>query len=414
MPELPLHPQPARPIVPFHTYIWKIASRCNLNCTYCFIYNMADQRWQAQPAFMSESVARRAAARLREHCWKHNQHEVHVILHGGEPLLAGVERIRRLMAIVKGELNGSGINCRIGCQSNGLLFNEEIGDLFLEFGATIGISIDGPPEINDRYRVDHAGKPTTAELEKRLELLRSPRYRPLFHGLLCVFDPQTDPIRVTDYLLSFEAPGFDYLLPHHSWVNLPPGKRHDLEATPYGDWLIRAFDHWFAAKTSSRIRFFDAIIRRLCGAHSGLESLGTSAVDLIVVETNGELEAVDSLKSTFDGATHLGYNVFDHDFDTVAADRRVQSRQLHFQGLCRRCQECSLAEVCGGGYVPHRYSGGTSFDNPSVYCADLMKLIRHIRQRLGAELARAELPAAPRRREEAKPPPALARGTGPS
>jgi uncharacterized protein len=395
MVSLPLCSEPVRPIVPFHTYIWKIASRCNLNCSYCFIYNMADQRWQRQPAFMSEGVARQAAARLREHCWQHNQHEVHVILHGGEPLLAGVERIRRFMTILKDELTGSGINCRVGCQSNGLLFNEEIGDLFVEFDATIGISLDGPPEVNDRFRLDHAGQPVSAQLEKRLELLCSPRYRRLFHGLLCVMDPQTDPIRVTDYLLSFEPPGFDYLLPHHNWVDPPPGKRHDRQAAPYGDWLIRAFDHWFAAKTSSRIRFFDAIMRRLCGAPSGLESLGTSAVDLIVVETNGELEAVDSLKSTFNGATHLGYNVFDHDFDTVAADHRVQARQLHFQGLCRQCQECSLAEVCGGGYIPHRYAGGTNFANPSVYCADLMKLIRHIRQRLGAELAKAKLlPAA--------------------
>jgi uncharacterized protein len=390
---LPLHAEPARPILPFHTFIWKIASRCNLNCTYCFVHNLADHRWRSQPAFMSDAVARQSAVRIREHCHKHNQHHVSVILHGGEPLLGGAEHLRRLTTVLKDELDGSGVRFRVGMQSNGLLFTPEIGDVLLDLGATMGISLDGPPEVNDRYRVDHAGRPSSAQLEQRLELLRSPRYRPLFAGLLCVIDPESDPIRVTDYLLSFDPPGFDYLLPHCNGVNRPPGKEHDPHATPFGDWLIRAFDYWFGLTTTTRIRFFDAIIRRLCGAAAGVESLGTTPVDLIVVETNGELEAVDSLKATYDGATRLGYNLFEHDLDTVAADRRVQARQLQAPGLCRRCQECSLVQVCGGGYLPHRYAGGEDFANPSVYCADLIKLIRHIRMRIGAELTRAGLPA---------------------
>ncbi len=400
MPTLPLlpalsqRPEPAYPILPFHTFIWKIASRCNLNCTYCFVYNMADQRWREQPAFMSDAVARQCAVRIREHCLKHDQRHVSIIFHGGEPLLGGADHLRRLAAILKDELNGAGVQFRIGMQSNGLLFTPEIGDVLLEVGASMGVSLDGPPEVNDRYRVDHAGKPSSAQLEERLRLLRSPRYRPLFAGLLCVIDPQTDPIRVTDYLQSFEPPGFDLLLPHYNWVNRPPQKKHDPQATLYGDWLIRAFDHWFALKTYTRVRFFDAIIRSLFGARSGVESLGTDAVDLIVVETNGGLEAVDSLKATYDGATHLGYNIFDHDLDAVAADGRVQARQLHAQGLCRTCQECSLVNVCGGGYLPHRFSGDGNFANPSIYCADLMKLIRHIRMRIGAELNRAGLQAA--------------------
>ncbi len=95
MPTLPLlpalsqRPEPAYPILPFHTFIWKIASRCNLNCTYCFVYNMADQRWREQPAFMSDAVARQCAVRIREHCLKHDQRHVSIIFHGGEPLLGG-------------------------------------------------------------------------------------------------------------------------------------------------------------------------------------------------------------------------------------------------------------------------------------------------------------------------------------
>ena len=141
---------------------------------------------------------------------------------------------------------------------------------------------------------------------------------------------------------------------------------------------------------------------------SDVESIGTGMVDFIVIETNGSFEAVDSLKSTFDGATHLGYNAFDHTLDTVAADRRVQSRQMYAQGLCRTCQDCSLVNVCGGGYLPHRYAGGEDFDHPSVYCADLMKLIRHIRRRVSEELTRGGLAGDRRSADKATVPAATA------
>ena len=187
-------------------------------------------------------------------------------------------------------------------QSNGLLFTPEIGDLSARVRPAIGmgISLDGPPEVNDRHRVDHAGNPSSARLEERLELLRSPRYRSLFSGFLCVIDPQTDPVRVTDYLLSFDPPGFDYLLPHYNWVNPPPGK----ERRPAGHPL------WRLAGSGLR-----SLVRRLrrrrasaistpssrgCSASPrAWNAIGTGAVDLIVVETNGDIEAVDSLKATY-------------------------------------------------------------------------------------------------------------------
>jgi uncharacterized protein len=106
---------------------------------------MADQGWRNQPPFMSETVARRTAVRIREHCLKHNQRQGAVILHGGEPLLVGPEHLRQLGAILKDEFDGSGVRVRIGIQSNGLLFSPEIGDAMLEIGATMGVSVDCPP-----------------------------------------------------------------------------------------------------------------------------------------------------------------------------------------------------------------------------------------------------------------------------
>ena len=66
---------------PIRQVILKIASRCNLNCTYCYVYNRADQSWRTQPAFMSEAVARQTAARIREQCRAHGKRQVVIVLH---------------------------------------------------------------------------------------------------------------------------------------------------------------------------------------------------------------------------------------------------------------------------------------------------------------------------------------------
>ncbi len=80
----------------------------------------------------------------------------------------------------------------------------------------------------------------------------------------------------------------------------------------------------------------------------------------------------------FDGAPATGLNVFDHSLDVVAQHPGITARQKGLAGLCRTCQECPVVTSCGGGLYAHRYRSETGFANPSVYCADLLKLITHI------------------------------------
>ncbi len=87
---------------------------------------------------------------------------------------------------------------------------------------------------------------------------------------------------------------------------------------------------------------------------------------------------MDSLKAAFDGAPDTGTNVFDHDLDTVARHPGIQARQQGIAGLSTTCQQCPVVASCGGGLYTHRYRTGNGFDNPSVFCADLLKLITHI------------------------------------
>jgi uncharacterized protein len=364
--------------VPFHTFLWKIASRCNLDCTYCYVYNQADHRWREQPHFMSASVARQVCKRVREHLASRNKQTVQILFHGGEPLLGGLDHLNMLLEVIEEELRGFGLHCDISMQSNGVLLTRDIAELLLRRQVSIGISVDGPPGLNDRARIDHQSRGTGERVEAALALLSEWRYRSLLSGLLCVIDIDYDSVQVIDYLMSFNPRGIDFIFPFDNHDRRPKGKEQSLEVTPYGDWLIAAFDRWWQKGAPGDVRVFSAIARRLCGSTSGFESVGLDPANLIVVETNGGIEGADGLKAAYNGATFLGFNVFDHDFDTVARHAAVRRRQSGVDELCQKCKECAVVDVCGGGYIAHRYSAMNGLNNPSVYSSDLEKLIRHI------------------------------------
>lgn len=123
----------------------------------------------------------------------------------------------------------------------------------------------------------------------------------------------------------------------------------------------------------------------LFGQSSSMEAIGAKAVDLIVVESDGEIEAVDTLKVVGEKATSLGLDVFQHTFDDALGALPILARNVGYAALCETCQHCSILHQCGGGYLPHRYSERNGFLNPSVYCNDIKYLVKHVRSVLGAE-----------------------------
>ncbi|NEE25213.1 FxsB family radical SAM/SPASM domain protein, partial [Streptomyces sp. SID7982] len=107
----------------------------------------------------------------------------------------------------------------------------------------------------------------------------------------------------------------------------------------------------------------------LSGGPSLTESLGLAPTDLVVIETDGKLEQVDSLKSAYEGAAATGFDVFRNTFDEVAAHPGVRARQLGLAGVSETCRSCPVVRSCGGGLYTHRYrsdDSGGGFDNPSV------------------------------------------------
>jgi uncharacterized protein len=333
---------------------------------------------------MSMTVADRAATRIGEHARRHGLDEIALVLHGGEPLLAGAELIAHVLAAVT-EAAGKGVTVRASVQTNGVGLDEQFLALFSRLGVRIGVSLDGDASAQNRHRRFANGQGSHAAVASGLRWLTSDRYRHLFSGLLCVIDLLNDPLDIYSAMLEFAPPRVDFLLPHGTWDSPPPGRAADEKRTPYADWLIAIFDRWYQ-QPRTHVRLFSEIIRLQLGQTASTESVGLAPADFLVIETDGAIAQVDSLKATFHGAPQTGLHVDWHTFDDALLLPEIAARQAGFHALSRTCQQCRLWRVCGGGLYAHRYRPGTGFANPSVYCPDLMRLIDHIGKRVAADI----------------------------
>ncbi|MCM2426228.1 FxsB family cyclophane-forming radical SAM/SPASM peptide maturase [Streptomyces sp. RKAG337] len=363
--------------------------RCNLACRYCYLYAGPDSGWRHRPATPAAPVLDATAARIAEHAAAHGLTDIAVVLHGGEPLLAEAGALGAVVDRVRAAVPA---DCAVHAtvQTNGTLLDDERLRTLAAHRIRVGVSLDGGLPAHNLARVDHAGRPSWPAAARGLRLLAEDRHRAGYAGVLCVVDLASDPAEVYESLLDFSPPAVDFLLPHGNWSAPPPGLPAPAERpAPYGDWLCTVFDRWWRAdRRRVRVRIFEECLALLLGAPAATESLGLRPFDAVVVETDGSMEQVDSLKSAYEGAAATGLDVFHHSFDEALAHPGVAARQSGLAALAGQCRRCPLVQVCGGGNYAHRYRAGEGFRHPSVYCADLQRLIRHVADRL-AEAAAA-------------------------
>jgi uncharacterized protein len=371
--------------VPFREFIVKIHSRCELACDYCYMYEMADQSWRDRPRRMSREIAEITGARIGEHARAHGLTDVALILHGGEPLLAGPELISYLITTVR-DAAGSRVDVHASVQTNAVGLDDSYLRLFDELGVRVGVSLDGSAEHHDRHRRFASGRGSHAAVTAGLQRLTASHYRHMFSGLLCTIDLRNDAIHTYEALVAFEPPKIDFLLPHGTWQSPPPGRVPGAPDTPYADWLIRVFNHWYRAPRT-RIRLFEEIMHLILGGESQAEMVGLSPSRMVVIETDGAIEQTDTLKAAYHGAPRTGLHVTRDRLDAALLLPGVVARQLGERALSADCRGCRIRRVCGGGLYTHRFRSGTGFANPSVYCPDLMFLIDHIRQAIAADIS---------------------------
>lgn len=358
--------------------IVKVASRCNLNCTYCYMYNMGDESYKLQPKFMSQSTIKDMFIRINNHCNKHNLDKFLLVFHGGEPLLCGIDFYRNFVRIGD-EIMSPNVRIDYAMQTNGVLLTHELAFELKSLQIQVGVSLDSTEMSNNKNRIYHNGKGSYNEIIRGFEIIKDV-YGADYANCLCVIDTNENPTFVYNHFKEIGASNVHFLFQDFNYLTA------GVDSVPkVGEWLSEMFDLWYNDTDENKpsLRPLTDLISLMFGIERFSEIFGKGYNDVLVVETNGSIETVDTLKICGDSFTKTVFNVKKNELGDIYEGSKLAGLyyNAHFE-LCNQCKNCPVENVCGGGFLGHRYSTEKEFDNPSVYCKEIIKIISHIQNKV--------------------------------
>jgi uncharacterized protein len=249
------------------TLVLKCIRACNLRCPYCYYINEETENYGATISIeCAKNLYSKFSSSLRK-----DQLGATLIWHGGEPLMLGRKRFQALLDAQAHYFKpGTVKNC---VQTNGVLINDAWAEFFERNEIRVGISLDGPADIHDRYRPKSKGRGTHSEVLRAMELLTS---RGISFGVIAVANPAVDGTEVIRHFRDLGIGGCDLLLPmtNHalqrrteSAVDIPGLRRY----------LVDSFREWIKGdKPGPKIRLFEAMILNALGVHRPFANAGGS------------------------------------------------------------------------------------------------------------------------------------------
>jgi uncharacterized protein len=352
---------------PISQLLIKVATRCNIDCSYCYWFR--DAAVYTKPKLMSAGVLRQLLRRLEEHIVKYSFAEFPLILHGGEPLLWGIENFHRIAAGCEAISARTGCEIPIAVTTNGILIDEAWLNCFEAHDIAVAISLDGPAHIHDIHRHTFQGTGTHAAVERAARMLVA---RHISTSALAVCNPEHDPKEYFDFFASCGIPHYDIMIPDATVDESPPH---------IASFYKGLFDLWLEAnrhEPSINIRIITDMVSALLGNDAPTEGVGYKPVELCTVMTDGSVEAHDVLQIAGDGVTQTTFNIFEHAIDDIRNEPLWKEAREASINLCEKCRQCKFMNACGGGYLPHRFSKKNGYNNPSTYCEDLYATFEHI------------------------------------
>jgi uncharacterized protein len=360
---------------PVSQLLVKVASRCNIDCSYCYWFR--DAAVYDKPKLMGVDVLHRLLQRIEEHVAKHSLLEFPIILHGGEPLLWGVENFHLIAEACESISSRTGCDIPIAVTTNGVLIDDAWLNCFEARNISVAISLDGPAHIHDRHRRTFQGTGTHAAVERAARMLVS---RDIGVTALAVCNPAYRPEQYVAFFAACGIANYDIMIPDATVDEKPPS---------IASFYQGLFDLWLEAnrtRPTVNIRIIADMITALLGNNSPTEGVGYKPVELCTVMTDGSVEAHDVLRIAGDGFTQTMFNIFEHPIDEVRNEPRWKAARDASINLCETCRQCKFMKACGGGYLPHRFSKTNGYDNPSVYCGDLYSMFENMQSVLARHL----------------------------
>jgi uncharacterized protein len=346
----------------------KVAARCNIDCSYCYWFR--DGSVYAKPKLMSAAVLGQLLSRVEAHIAQYSLSNFSMLLHGGEPLLWGVQNFRDIAAACRAITGRTGCPITLATTTNGVLIDGAWLDCFERNDISVTVSIDGPAYIHDAHRRTFLGGPTHAAVERAIRLLQS---RTIPFGVLAVCNPAHQAREFFDYFVTnLGLDGFDILIPDATYDEKPISV-----AKFYRDLI----DLWLNSNELSKtvnIRLIEAMALGLLGGKSTCEGIGYAPTEVCTITTDGSMEPLDVLRIAGDGSTATNLNIFVNAIEDIKDEPRWLAARAASLNLCDKCERCNFRHACGGGYLPHRFSKENGYDNPSAYCDDLYSMFTYM------------------------------------
>jgi uncharacterized protein len=360
----------------FRYILLKLATRCNLKCTYCYWFR--DDSVYEKPAVLTQQAEAAFLEKLARHIQQYQIDYFSILFHGGEPLLFGKKRFEAFCGKLRDMEKAFGFKLSLAITSNGVLIDEQWARLLRAFRVAVTISIDGPELVHDQRRVDIKGRGTFHKVLAALPILAAEGIRP---GVLAVCDPHSDPEELCElFVRRLEIQHFDILVPDATHEDKPASiaryykKLFDIVYDTYG-------------MEGVHVRWLETVTKGLLGVPSHSESIGYRPVTTFTLLTDGSLEPLDVLRTAGRKATATSFDIFNHELQEIQRDplwREVRDASLT---LAPVCEQCVYKSACGGGHIASRWSKANRYNNPSVYCDDIKDIFDHISQRIANDIS---------------------------
>lgn len=370
----------------FRSAIVKLTAVCNIDCSYCYMFNQLDKTFARVPPRMPPDVARCLLDRICAYYPLSEEQPFSIVLHGGEPLLWPEDQLIEWLAQVE-RRRSQGWRLDVAIQTNLVRpLSSRLIDALHRHRVSLGVSLDGPRALNDSARVDRLGRGTYDRVMNNVNSLVASGDGALIGGFLSVANPLMSPEEYLDWVKQLPITRVDVLWPiEFNWRHPPWGvfSRKQYEQNPkYGNWFVRLFNAWWALDDPSVvIRLFDNILRLVLGDVTHVDTLVNDSYNMFVVNTDGGYEYPDYLRNAADGSARTSFSVEHHAIDALHSDP-VFVRLLQLKNECPdKCTRCRHHALCGGGFLPGRSDPESYISSrESVLCADQMCFFDSVRQ----------------------------------
>lgn len=350
----------------------KLASRCNLNCTYCYWFR--DEAVRQGPNRLTPDAQSKFIERLFEHIKCYQLKRFSILFHGGEPMLFGKERFAQFAEQLGDVAERTGCKIPLQITTNATLIDQEWARLFLRHQVGVTVSLDGPRRINDLTRPLLSGNSSFDAVLSGIDALRSSGINP---GALAVYSPGMDALETIEFFVKLGLPGFNVLIPDSTHET----PEHTATVSPF---FTDLFELWWSRfrEQGVRISFCDNLIKGLVTGHTGTESFGYGPMTTATLMPNGDIEPLDVTRIAGEGSTSTNVSVLRHSIQSIRQDPRWLGLLEASLTLHSTCEQCQFRSACGGGHVASRWSEARKYDNPSVYCDEFKVIFSSVWRRI--------------------------------